>query len=240
MAKRLFYRAVLVVGFGFLGLGISPSVDNLTPANALDLGANSIDDPSSIWVVVNKQRPLSPVKYQPADLVVPGFGPLNANPYKHSMRKDVAAAAERLANAMKAVGKGRLVIQSAYRSYNIQKSVHERQVSRFGLVAGEALAARPGYSEHQTGLAIDVSARDQGCQIRVCFGGTKAGAWLKANSHRWGFIIRYPQYASPVTGYQYEPWHLRFVGVALATDMKSKGIATLEQYFGLPSAPNYP
>lgn len=240
MAKRHFFRAMLAVGFGLLGLGIFPSVDNPTPARALDLGAKSIDDPASVWVVVNKTRPLNPLQYKPSDLVVPGFGPLNANPYQHSMRKDVANAAERLAKAMQSAGKGRLVIQSAYRSFNTQKSVHDRQVKRFGLAAGEALAARAGYSEHQTGLAIDVSARNQGCQIRVCFGGTKAGAWLRANAHRWGFIIRYPQNATAVTGYQYEPWHLRFVGVELATDMKQKSITTLEQYFGLPSAPNYP
>ncbi|MFN5558262.1 MAG: D-alanyl-D-alanine carboxypeptidase family protein [Rhodoluna sp.] len=240
MAKKHFSRALLAVGFGLLGLGILPSVDNPTPARALDLGANSIDNPTSIWVVVNKARPLNPIKYKPVDLVVPGFGPLNANPYQHSMRRDVAAAAEGLAKSMQKAGKGRLVIQSAYRSYNTQKSVHDRQVSRFGLAAGEPLAARPGYSEHQTGLAIDVSARDQGCQIRVCFGGTKAGAWLKANAHRWGFIIRYPQNAMPVTGYQYEPWHLRYVGIELATDMKQKSISTLEKYFGLPSAPKYP
>ena len=240
MAKRHFIRALLVVGFGLLGFGMFPSVDNPTPAKALDLGTHSIDDPASIWVVVNKARPLNPIKYKPADLVVPGFGPLNANPYQHSMRKDVASAAERLAKAMYSAGKGRLVIQSAYRSYSTQKTVHDRQVARFGLAAGEALAARAGYSEHQTGLAIDVSARNQGCQIRVCFGGTKAGSWLKANAYRWGFIIRYPNYATAVTGYQYEPWHLRFVGTALAKDMKEKGINTLEQYFGLPSAPNYP
>jgi len=240
MAKRHFMRTLLVVGFGLLGLGIFPSVDNPTPARAIDLGTNSIDDPSSVWVVVNKSRPLNPIKYKPSDLVVPGFGPLNANPYQHSMRKEVATYAEKLAKAMHSVGKGRLVIQSAYRSYATQKTVHDRQVSRFGLKAGEALAARAGYSEHQTGLAIDVSARNQGCQIRVCFGNTKAGSWLRANAHRYGFIIRYPESASKVTGYQYEPWHLRYVGVELATDMKQKGIKTLEQYFDLPAAPNYP
>jgi D-alanyl-D-alanine carboxypeptidase len=87
---------------------------------------------------------------------------------------------------------------------------------------------------------MDVSARSQGCQIRVCFGGTKAGTWLAANAYKYGWIIRYPSFATKITGYQYEPWHLRFVGVELATDMHDKKIHTLEQYFKLPAAPNYP
>ena len=239
MAKRHYLRALLAVGFGLSGLGLLPSGKNLTPAYALNPAANSIDSADSLWVVVNKTRPLNPLKYKPTDLVVPGFGPLNANPYQHSMRKDAAMAAEKMANAMKASGKGRLVIQSAYRSYGTQSYVHQRQVKRFGLKAGEALAARPGFSEHQTGLAIDVSARNQGCQIRVCFGETKAGSWLRQNAYKFGFILRYPDGLTSITGYQYEPWHLRFVGVELATAMKEQKILTLEQFFKLPAAPNY-
>jgi D-alanyl-D-alanine carboxypeptidase len=141
--------------------------------------------------------------------------------------------------AMKAVGKGRLVIQSAYRSYSEQSAVHDRQVNKYGLKTGEALAARAGYSEHQTGWAMDVSARGQGCQIRVCFGQTKAGLWLADNAYKYGFIIRYPEYATPYTGYQYEPWHLRYVGKGLAKEMHDDGVRTLEKFFSLPAAPNY-
>ena len=141
--------------------------------------------------------------------------------------------------AMRAEGQGSLIIQSAYRSYAEQKVIHARQVERYGLKAGEALAARPGYSEHQTGWALDVSARGQGCQIRVCFGQTKAGSWLAKNAYKYGLIIRYPNYATPVTGYQYEPWHLRYVGKGLAKVMHDDKVSTLEKFFNLPAAPNY-
>ena len=228
------------MSLALFGVLLFPSVTNITPANAIDLTTNSIDAADSIWVVANKSRALKPIKYVPQDLITPKFGALNANPYARKLRKDAAYAAIELAKAMNAAGKGKLVIQSAFRSYSEQKTIHDRQVDRYGLKAGEALAARPGYSEHQTGLAMDVSARSQGCQIRVCFGQTKAGSWLAANAYKYGWVVRYPNFATKITGYQYEPWHLRFVGVELATDMHEKKIHTLEQYFKLPAAPNYP
>jgi len=216
-----------------------PSVNNIGQSQATSLIQHSISDPDSIWVVVNKQRPLDPISYAPADLVAPKFPGLNFNPYNRKLRSEASTAAYKLAKAMKAVGKGSLVIQSAYRSYVEQSTVHDRQVTKYGLKIGEALAARPGYSEHQTGWAMDVSARGQGCQIRVCFGQTKAGLWLADNAYKYGFIIRYPEYATPYTGYQYEPWHLRYVGKGLAKEMHDGGIRTLEKFFGLPAAPNY-
>jgi len=238
MAKKHF--RITALSLSLFGVLLFPSVTNITPARAIDLTTNSIDAADSLWVVVNKSRGLKPAKFIPQDLITPKFGALNANPYGRKLRKDAGNAAIALAKAMAAAGKGKLVIQSAYRSYTEQDTIHARQVSRYGLKAGEALAARPGYSEHQTGLAMDVSARSQGCQIRVCFGGTKAGTWLAANAYKYGWIIRYPSFATKITGYQYEPWHLRFVGVELATDMHDKKIHTLEQYFKLPAAPNYP
>jgi D-alanyl-D-alanine carboxypeptidase len=238
MAKK--HLRITALSLGLFGVLLFPSVTNITPARAIDLTTNSIDAPQSLWVVVNKTRPLSPAKYSPQDLITPKFGSLNANPYSRKLRQDAGLAAIELAKALNAAGKGKLVIQSAYRSYSEQKSIHDRQVDRYGLKVGEALAARPGFSEHQTGLAMDVSARSQGCQIRVCFGGTKAGSWLAANAYKYGWIVRYPSYATKITGYQYEPWHLRFVGIELATDMHEKKIHTLEQYFKLPAAPNYP
>jgi len=216
-----------------------PSVNNIDETQATSLINHSTTEPDSIWVVVNKQLPLNPVKYVPSDLVAPQFGSLNANPYGRKLRKEASKATYKLAMAMKAADKGSLIIQSAYRSYQEQTTVHDRQVSKYGLKAGEALAARPGYSEHQTGWAMDVSARGQGCQIRVCFGQTAAGLWLAGNAYKYGFIIRYPDKATPVTGYQYEPWHLRYVGTGLALVMHDDGVHTLEKFFGLPAAPNY-
>lgn len=231
--KKLFISTILLASVLF------PSVTNFTPAQATRLMEQSTTDPESTWIVVNKQNPLNPIDYVPKDLVAPQFPVLNANPYGRKLRKEASKAAYKLAMAMKAAGKGSLVIQSAYRSYAEQKTIHARQVEKYGLTTGEALAARPGYSEHQTGWAMDVSARGQGCQIRVCFGQTKAGRWLAGNAWRFGFIIRYPSEAMEVTGYQYEPWHLRYVGQGLAIVMNEDKVRVLEKFFGYPSAPNY-
>jgi len=240
MAKKFSPSIRRFVSIGLFGLLLFPSVNNFSPALAHNQTIHSVDQADSLWVVVNKARPLNHLKYKPADLVVVDSAGININPYGRKMRKDAADAAVELAKAMNSVGKGRLIIQSAYRSYSEQLAVHDRQVSRYGLKDGEALAARAGYSEHQTGLAMDVSARSQGCQIRVCFGETKAGSWLAKNAYKYGFIVRYQNGATPITGYQYEPWHLRFIGIDAATGMHNKKIHTLEQYFKLPAAPKYP
>ncbi len=239
MVRKLGYAFTLAIGLTLVSSILFPSVSNNDQSQAT-VERYSTTKANSLWVVVNKRHPLSPIKYRPADLVTPHFGKhLNSNPYGRLLRKDAAAAAVELAKAMSKAGKGTLVIQSAYRSYSEQKSVHDREVGKYGLKVGESLAARAGYSEHQTGLAMDVSARGQGCQIRFCFGGTDAGTWLRKKAYKYGFIIRYPQKASHYTGYHYEPWHLRFVGVSLATRMHKTGEVVLEKYLRLPAAPGY-
>ena len=239
MGRNKRSMSIRAVGLGLLAVILLPAVNNPTPAKATSLAWYSIDLPDSPWVVVNKKRPLNPIKYVPKDLVAPQFGTLDANPYGRKLRKEASTASYKLATAMYKAGKGSLIIQSAYRSYAEQKVIYDRQVKRYGLKAGEDLAARPGYSEHQTGWAMDVSARNQGCQIRVCFGQTKAGLWLAENAYKYGFVIRYPNNATSVTGYQYEPWHLRYVGVGLARVMHDNKVKTIEKHFDLPAAPNY-
>jgi len=216
-----------------------PSVTNFTPAQANQATKRTISTADSLWIVVNKQRPLNPINYKPVNLVAPKSPGLSFNPYGRKLRKEAAVAATKLAKAMNAAGKGVLLIQSAYRSYSEQVAVHDKMVKSYGLKKGEAVAARAGFSEHQTGLAMDVSARGQGCRIRVCFGQTKAGIWLAKNAYKYGFIIRYPQGSTPMTGYQYEPWHMRYIGTFLATKMKKKKVHVLEKYFKLPAAPKY-
>lgn len=239
MGRKFRQSSFRALGLGLIALVILPAVNNPTPSQATSSASFSITEPDSPWIVVNKQRPLNPIDYVPKDLVAPKFATLNANPYGRKLRKEASTAIYKLAMAMYKEGKGSLVIQSAYRSFAEQTTIHARQVERFGIKAGEALAARPGHSEHQTGWAVDVSARGQGCQIRVCFGQTKAGSWIAKNAYKYGYVIRYPNYATPVTGYQYEPWHLRYVGKGLAKEMHDDKVSTLEKFFKLPSAPNY-
>jgi D-alanyl-D-alanine carboxypeptidase len=202
-----------------------------------DRNLYSLVDATSPWVVVNKRTPLYPLKYKPKGLTkvaLPG-----GNPYSQSLAKPAADALVAMAKAMKAAGAGTLVLQSGYRSYASQVSVHSRQVARFGLAKGEALAARPGYSEHQTGLASDLGAVGQGCVIRICFAKTKAGTWLAKNAYKYGFILRYPDGKTPITGYQYEPWHFRYVGKELSKEMKLETYSVLELFWHLPYAPAY-
>ena len=192
-------------------------------------GAYSLIKANSLWVVANKQRPLNPITYKPSIGYFKGV----------QLAKVTAVALTQMAAGMLKAKAGTLLLNSGYRSFDTQKIVHERQVARLGLKAGEALAARPGYSEHQTGLAADVSAAGQGCVIQVCFATTKAGKWLAANAWQYGFILRYPNGQTATTGYQFEPWHFRYVGVDLATEMKSQNITVLEKFWKLPAAPAY-
>jgi zinc D-Ala-D-Ala carboxypeptidase len=192
-------------------------------------GAYPLTKASSLWVVANKQRPLNPITYKPEIGYFKGV----------QVAKVTAAALTKMAAGMLKDKAGTLLLNSGYRSYDTQVAVHDRQVKRLGLKAGEALAARPGYSEHQTGLAADVSAAGQGCTIQVCFAKTKAGKWLAANAWQYGFILRYPDGQTATTGYQFEPWHFRYVGVELATEMKSQNITVLEKFWKLPAAPSY-
>jgi D-alanyl-D-alanine carboxypeptidase len=200
----------------------------------------SIDDPDSTWLVSNKHRPLSPISFEPKRLRAPNLAdPQLQNPSGQELTDEVAWATERMATAMSNAGAGTLVLNSGYRSFDIQQTIYERLKNQRGLAIAEQLIARPGYSEHQTGLAADFSAVGQGCVILTCFGETEAGVWLSENAHIYGFIIRYPEGKEAITGFQYEPWHLRYVGSALALEMKETGIQTLEEFWRLPASPGY-
>lgn len=198
-----------------------------TPTPTFNKAQSSIDDPASLWVVVNKTRQLNPKNYAPplTALNLPGGG---------QMRPEAAAALTQMFADYKSASGAQLKVVSPYRSYNTQVTTYNGWVTRLGQAQADRQSARPGYSEHQTGLAVDINTgADQG------FGATPAGMWLAANSYKYGFIVRYPDGLEPITGYEYEPWHFRFVGVELATEMHSTGVQTLEQFFGLPAAPNY-
>ncbi len=197
-----------------------------------------LSTPASPWWVVNKTRPL-PAGYVPADLVA---APVRLRLASSSERMKFSQAAsadlKKLFDGAAAAGHV-LVFASGYRSEATQRQLYNSYVANDGQAAADRYSARPGTSEHQTGLAFDATTPSEACFLEVCFGTTPEGAWLLANAHRYGFIVRYPQGKESVTGYQYEPWHLRWVGVELATEMKRTGITTLEEFFGLPAAPTY-
>ncbi|KIL39959.1 hypothetical protein SD70_17140 [Gordoniibacillus kamchatkensis] len=184
--------------------------------------------PDSISVLVNKQFAL-PAKYEPSDLVYPDVPFIfKENIEKRKMRKEAAAALEKL---FAGAGKDGISLAgvSAYRSYATQKALFNNYVKTDGEAKAKTYSAEPGHSEHETGLAIDVTGSDGKCAAQNCFGGTKEAEWLAKHAAEYGFIIRYPKGKEAITGYQYEPWHIRYVGTDMAKEIAGKGL-TLEQY----------
>ena len=125
-------------------------------------------------------------------------------------------------------------VASGYRSYDHQNRLWTNRKNKNGIAFADAGTARPGHSEHQTGLAMDINMVDDS------FENTAAGKWLFANAYKYGFILRYPKGKTGETGYKYESWHYRYVGVDLATQLYNGGNwITLENYFGITSQYNY-
>jgi D-alanyl-D-alanine carboxypeptidase len=215
---------------GSASVGASTSSATVRPVTV-----RSTSVASSYWVVVNKQRRLSPKTYVPKDLVTVPV----AHVYTPKLRKKASDAAVTMFKAFKRETGKSMQSQSAYRSYTTQKSTYAGWVSALGKKGADLTSARPGYSEHQTGLAIDISAKPAKCSLSACFASTTQGKWLKKNAWKYGFILRYPKGMTKITGYEFEPWHYRFVGKDLAKKMKVSGTKTLEQYFHLPAARTY-
>ena len=122
-----------------------------------------------------------------------------------------------------------LYIVSGYRSYSTQQRIYNNYCARDGKAVADTYSARPGHSEHQSGLAMDLNS------LSASFAYTAEGRWLAANAYKYGFIIRYQKNKQAITGYVYEPWHVRYLGEALAADVYQSGLC-LEEYFGITSS----
>lgn len=215
-----------------------PGTTNTSPAGSgFDKNKYSLDDAASLWVVVNKSRSL-PSSYTPSGLRAPAV-PLRlaADSPEMWLRPEAGTFLVKLFAAAKTDGFN-LMLTSGYRSYAEQQTVYGNYVKTDGIAGADTYSARPGHSEHQTGLAADVEPRSRVCELDQCFGATPEGRWLAANCYKFGFVIRYPKDKQNITGYEYEPWHVRYVGTGLAAQLHKTG-QTLEQYFGLPAAPDY-
>lgn len=207
-----------------------------TPGEPSAPAANRYSDPARTDVVVNKRRPLSPIDYAPAELRAPEVATATD---KALLRPDTAAAVEEMFRAAAGDGVG-LTLVSGYRSFADQEATYAHWVAVYGNAAeADTVSARPGYSEHQTGLAFDIGAADGTCTLSGCFRDTAAAQWAAAHAAEFGFLLRYPLGASDITGFSAESWHFRFVGRDVAQAMQSGGTQTLEEHFGLPAAPSY-
>jgi LAS superfamily LD-carboxypeptidase LdcB len=198
-------------------------------------GCRSIETASSVWVLVNKRNPL-PQSFVPSNLVVPSMSYANGQ----RLRSDAAAALARMASASYSEGAGRIGIDTAYRSYATQKALYDKYLALKGRTWTDTWYLRAGYSEHQTGLTVDLLPIGRSnCSINDCIDETPQGVWLARNAWRFGFILRYEKGRTSVTGMGFEPWHFRFVGAPLAKGYHDGGWHTYEQYVDQPAAPTY-
>jgi len=186
-------------------------------------------DPASITVLVNKQNKL-PAEYVPPDLVEVNIPfTFKEKGEKRLLRQEAALKLEELFNQAKEQG---IIFYgvSGYRSYQTQKALFAEFTKRYGNEKiANRISARAGESEHQTGLAMDVTSQSVNYGLEDTFGETKEFAWLKDNAHKFGFVIRYPQDKEIITEYIYEPWHLRYVGQELAEILYKENL-TYEEY----------
>ena len=197
-----------------------------------DTGASSVDaDPNSGYgQLVNRTYPIKNAEtYEPDDLVDVSHA-YKGNPQQ--MRKQAAAAMEEMISAFAAQYPDLpIYTKSGYRSYQLQNTYYQSQTKAYGSAYEAATrSAIPGTSEHELGLAMDLSTDGT---LSAAFESTTQGQWFLAHCTAYGFIHRYPKGSQMITGIIYEPWHFRYVGKEIAADMAKKGAATLEAYYGL-------
>lgn len=197
--------------------------ENQTPDDTED----HINEDPTIIALVNKEYSLDE-NYAPSDLVKVDVPTVLENPEVNQLRK-VAADALKAMFAKAKESDIDLHARSGYRSYQTQVQLFQNYLNKHGEEAANRYSARPGQSEHQTGLVMDVTSESVDYQLSDRFGETKEGKWLSEHAHEFGFIIRYPQDAEGITGYIYEPWHIRYLGKDMATKVYESGL-TYEEY----------
>jgi D-alanyl-D-alanine carboxypeptidase len=217
--------ALVVVGVGWWVFRQQASVNSGDrPAGhtgAFDKTQQHLDQADSMWVVVNKRRPLQPADYEPASLTAPDMPlRLSSDTPEMWLRSDAAEALSGMAKAAKASAGLELQLSSGYRSYDYQRGLYDRYVRQQGQAEADTQSARPGHSEHQTGLAADIEPASRECEIEACFADLPEGKWVAANAYKYGFVVRY-------------------VGKPLAAELHKQGNPLLETFFGLPPAPDY-
>ena len=215
----------------------TPAAASPLPAETPEPSAEPSPDPSaftdteSLLVVANKKHRL-PEGYIPPDLVTPNIRQTQAC----QMRREAAEWIAKMAEAAAEDGVN-LSISSAYRGEDYQRSLYENYKAQYGMETADTISSRPGYSDHQTGLAADFVEGDgsfDGINFNQSFETTGSGEWLRNHAHEYGFIMRYPKDKQDITGYAYEPWHYRYVGTDAATKIWTAGeFESFEEYYGV-------
>lgn len=201
-----------------------------SPADAQEqTQPSAVDKSSEYLILVNKTHGLKK-SYEPEDLKKVKSTAKDRDAQYQKLRRAAAEAFNDLTAGAKKAGY-KIKLTTGYRPYSYQKVLHKQYIDMDGKNKAEQYSAKPGYSEHQTGLCADVSSPSVNYQLVRKYGKTKAGKWLAENGHHYGFIIRYPEGKQNITGYEYEPWHIRYVGKEAATEIYEQQL-TLEEYLG--------
>lgn len=186
-------------------------------------------DTSSTLLLANKKHAL-PDGYEPSDLT-PVTVP--ANKTGILMRAEAVNALKEMFDAASADGVT-LLAGSGYRSEAYQRQLYDGYVAQYGTARADAISSRPGYSDHQTGLAIDISDHDGATFLNQSMENTPEGQWLYQHAHEYGFILRYPKGKESITGYSFEPWHYRYVGKEWSEKIYAVSPdESFEEYFGV-------
>ena len=215
-----------------------PNENNIPPFSHPQIGPSGIpenyatlltnEQANSYDTLVNRHFKL-PEDFSPGDLsVINAINTYGLPNMWITMRQSAARALEDLLAAAELDGHT-IIIISGYRSYQTQAGIHNNAIMSSGEEEARRFSARPGHSEHQLGLAVDLSTFGLGGHLSSTFSSTPEGAWVADNAHNFGFIVRYPQDRESDTGFIYEPWHLRYVGVEIATAMFGSGLV-LEEF----------
>lgn len=182
----------------------------------------TITEPDIYLVLVNKEYKL-PENYVPSKLELISNEFANENKY---LREEARIAFESLSKDAKELG-CRIIAVSTYRDYEYQNKLYNMYVEEKGIDYADKCSARPGHSEHQTGLAVDVEGSNHDYDE---FENSKEFIWMKENAYKYGFILRYPKGKEKITGFKYEPWHYRYVGLDTAKTIHDENL-TLEEYY---------
>jgi D-alanyl-D-alanine carboxypeptidase len=183
-----------------------------------------VKDPNALSVICNKYYQL-PSDFTPENLKSVPEGYFVADGKSYQLKQNALDAFITMSDAAKSEGLSLRII-SAYRSNSYQANLYQKYKNNNGQTAADRFSARPGHSEHETGLAIDIN------DVAQAFENTKEFAWLSENAHKYGYVLRYPEGKETITGYMYEPWHYRYLGAEVATQLKSSGL-TYDAYYAM-------
>ena len=218
--------ALLVHAHPQWAVNATPAPDTTQVATSNPLPTD-LTDLNSVTLLVDASHAL-PADYEPADLEAPY---VSSTGEVIQVRSVMANDLKEMINKANEDG-APLILTAGYISYETQEDYYSDRVAMVGETAAQKTMPKAGFSEHQTGLAVDFSDKDDGTATTTAFAESAAGQWLIAHAHEYGFILRYPEGKQDITGYEYQPWHWRYVGRDLANKMyETDPDITFEEYF---------